>query len=233
MGRRQGPSEERRAAIIQAAEDVFTEQGYHGASIREIARRADVSSALLYWFFPSKAKLFSGMLLARIDALGVLELPPDVLDVPPDILLPRLVRGFVTAIAQETQVRIIKLVLRESDRESELVNTLGQAVMGRVLGPLSTYLAHQMEVGRVRPANPDFVAQAMMGMIIAMVLRREILQEPESRTWDLVAYADTAVSMFLGGALLPPGAEPAPPVAHRVEAPRARQAARIVVEIEE
>ncbi|HEX6605470.1 MAG TPA: helix-turn-helix domain-containing protein, partial [Chloroflexia bacterium] len=90
MGRRQGPSEERRAAILQAAEAVFTEAGYTGASIREIARRAEVSSALLYWFFPNKAKLFAAVLLAKVDAQGVLEFPPAIFAIPPQEFLPRL-----------------------------------------------------------------------------------------------------------------------------------------------
>src|SRR5215211_6478499 len=115
MGRRQGPSEERRAAILAAAEEVFTEHGYTGASIREIARRADVSSALLYWFFPNKARLFAAVILARVEAVGVLDFPPEILEIAPAELLPRLAHGFIGIISQERQIGLIKLILRESD----------------------------------------------------------------------------------------------------------------------
>src|SRR5438876_10651504 len=115
MGRRQGPSEERRAAILAAAEAEFTAHGYSGASIRAIARRAGVSSALLYWFFPSKAELFAAALLARADAQQFMVFPPGIFEQPPEVVLPGLAHGFITALSQPEQVRVIKLVLRESD----------------------------------------------------------------------------------------------------------------------
>jgi AcrR family transcriptional regulator len=211
MGRRQGPSEERRAAILEAAEEVFTEHGYSGASIREIARRAEVSSALLYWFFPNKAKLFAAVILARVEAVGVLDFPPDIFEIPPAELLPRLAHGFIHVMSQEQQVGLVKLILRESDREPELINALAQVVMGRVLEPLRAYLTHQMDLGRLRRTEPEFLAQAFMGMFIAAMLRREVLQEPEIQRWDLDAYVDTATRIFLDGALLPPGSAPDPP----------------------
>jgi AcrR family transcriptional regulator len=49
---------ELRADLIEAARDVFVERGYHGASLRQIAIRANATQADLYRHFPSKAKLF-------------------------------------------------------------------------------------------------------------------------------------------------------------------------------
>ena len=88
MGRRQGSSEERRAVILAAAEAIFSEQGYHGASIRAIAQRAGVSSGLLYWFFPNKAKLFAAVLLAQVEAQGGLRAADRGAGCPPEVLLP-------------------------------------------------------------------------------------------------------------------------------------------------
>jgi TetR/AcrR family transcriptional regulator, mexJK operon transcriptional repressor len=164
MGRRQGPSEERRAAILQAAEAVFTEAGYTGASIREIARRAEVSSALLYWFFPNKAKLFAAMLLAKVDAQGVLEFPPEIFEIPPEVLLPRVARGFAQFMSSSQQINLMKLLLRETDREPELIATMSQTISQRALTPMGAYIRRQMDLGRIRRDNPEFVAQAFLGM---------------------------------------------------------------------
>lgn len=231
MGRRQGPSEERRTAILQAAEAVFTEAGYTGASIREIARRAEVSSALLYWFFPNKAKLFAAMLLAKIDAQGVLALPPEIFDIPPEELLPRVAHGFARFMGSNPQINLMKLMLRESDREPDLIATMSQTISGRALTPMGAYMRRQMEKGRMRRDNPDFVAQAFLGMFIAVVLRREVLQEPDSRTWDLDSYVDTAVSLFLRGVLPAPGEMVEPMPAPPPEAPPVDKAARKVEHI--
>ena len=56
-------------AILAAATEVFSRQGFHGASIREIAKAADMSTASLYHHFGSKQDL-----LYRIVDLGMDEL---------------------------------------------------------------------------------------------------------------------------------------------------------------
>ncbi|MDX6675402.1 MAG: hypothetical protein QOH11_2820, partial [Solirubrobacteraceae bacterium] len=48
------PAGERRAAILDAAMNVFADRGYHASSIDEIAREAGVSKALIYEHFASK-----------------------------------------------------------------------------------------------------------------------------------------------------------------------------------
>ena len=55
--RRRRPGEVR-ALLLEAARDVFAQKGYGGASTREIAEAADVSEALLFRHFKSKANLF-------------------------------------------------------------------------------------------------------------------------------------------------------------------------------
>ena len=61
-------------AILKAAVEVMGEDGYEGASIRDMASRAGVSVAALYYHFPSKLDLLREFLdeaydvtLARID----------------------------------------------------------------------------------------------------------------------------------------------------------------------
>ena len=53
---------DRRELIEQAALDVFTENGYHGASMSEIARRAGVTPPVLYDHFDSKLDLHRRLL---------------------------------------------------------------------------------------------------------------------------------------------------------------------------
>lgn len=44
-------------AIMAAAEDLFTERGFHGTTLRELSRVANVSQPLLYHYFGSKHDL--------------------------------------------------------------------------------------------------------------------------------------------------------------------------------
>jgi AcrR family transcriptional regulator len=62
--RRRLTAEERRTAILDSALAVFSERGYHSASIDDIAGEAGVSKALIYEHFASKQELH-GDLIAR------------------------------------------------------------------------------------------------------------------------------------------------------------------------
>ncbi|MYH00205.1 MAG: TetR/AcrR family transcriptional regulator [Acidimicrobiaceae bacterium] len=49
-------------ALLKSARQVFAEFGYHGATIAEITRRAEVSTPVLYHHFGSKAGLYSAVM---------------------------------------------------------------------------------------------------------------------------------------------------------------------------
>jgi len=49
-----------RTKLLEAAVDVITEKGFKSASMREIARRAEVGDATIYNYFPTKEKLLYG-----------------------------------------------------------------------------------------------------------------------------------------------------------------------------
>jgi AcrR family transcriptional regulator len=61
-----GPTrgEQTHQAILQAAHDLFIKQGYHGTSMRQIAREADIALGGLYNHFVSKEAVFEAVFLA-------------------------------------------------------------------------------------------------------------------------------------------------------------------------
>jgi AcrR family transcriptional regulator len=60
--RRRLTAEERRTGILDAALAVFSQRGYHDASIDEIAGEAGVSKALIYEHFASKQELYAELI---------------------------------------------------------------------------------------------------------------------------------------------------------------------------
>lgn len=55
------PRDERQQAILAAARDLFSRQGYHGASMPQIARAAEVSVGLIYHIFASKEEILAAI----------------------------------------------------------------------------------------------------------------------------------------------------------------------------
>lgn len=58
-----------RERVLAAARDLFDELGFEAATIREVARRADVSVGSVFTSFASKAELLSQVMADRVDAL--------------------------------------------------------------------------------------------------------------------------------------------------------------------
>jgi AcrR family transcriptional regulator len=63
------PRGERRDQLMAAALEVFVAQGYHAASMDDIATRAGVSKPVLYQHFPGKLELYLALLDASADGL--------------------------------------------------------------------------------------------------------------------------------------------------------------------
>ncbi|GIJ45084.1 TetR family transcriptional regulator [Virgisporangium aliadipatigenens] len=55
------------AAIHAAAREAFAEQGYHATSVRDIARRAGVSMAALYYHYEGKQELLFAVLRESVE----------------------------------------------------------------------------------------------------------------------------------------------------------------------
>lgn len=59
-----------REDILDAAEETFAEHGYAGTSLREIAKRAHVTQALVTYYFGTKESLFREVFLRRGRAIA-------------------------------------------------------------------------------------------------------------------------------------------------------------------
>ena len=61
-----------RARIQQVAVELFTEHGYDGTSLREIAERLDVTKAALYYHFKSKEDIVASLVQDYADQMDAL-----------------------------------------------------------------------------------------------------------------------------------------------------------------
>lgn len=69
--KKSGEKPERRFdAILDAAEVVFAESGYEGASLRKIANLAGVAQALIHYHFKNKEQLFEAMVSRRSSSIN-------------------------------------------------------------------------------------------------------------------------------------------------------------------
>ena len=67
--RRRLSAADRRTAILAAALEVFSERGFHGASLEDVAAQGGVSKALIYEHFDSKRELERALLEMHVHEL--------------------------------------------------------------------------------------------------------------------------------------------------------------------
>ncbi len=63
------PRMQRRAQLLEAAQAVFVEKGYHSTGMEDIAERAGVSKPVLYQHFPGKLELYLAVVDVHTQAL--------------------------------------------------------------------------------------------------------------------------------------------------------------------
>ena len=191
---------DRRAQILDAAFKEFSEKGFKGATIKSIAGVAGLQSpALIYWYFPDKEALFREVLGAKIPVLRAVRDPSGLLDLPPEEVLPSIARGYLSTFDNPAAQRMVRLIMGEAMRRPEIAEIFGSAVIKRVLGFLKSYMARQVELGRLRPHDVRSSARAFIGMLLPQaggklffpVIREDGLTDEE--------HIETAVNVFLEG----------------------------------
>jgi len=61
-GKREATKAHNRRAILDAAQEIFTEMGFGAASIRDVVRRSGLAAGTFYNYFPDKESVFQAVL---------------------------------------------------------------------------------------------------------------------------------------------------------------------------
>jgi AcrR family transcriptional regulator len=191
---------DRRGQILDAAFEEFSEKGFRGATIKSIARAAQLQSpALIYWYFPDKEALFREVLEARIPVLRTVRDPAGLLDLPPEKVLPIIARRYLSTFDNPAAQRMARLMVGEAMRRPEIAEVFGNTVIKRVLGFLKGYMERQIELGRLRPHDARSSARAFMGMLIPQAGGKLIFPVIREDGPTDEEHLETTASIFLEG----------------------------------
>src|SRR3954463_3800320 len=145
-GTRRARSEQARQAklqaILDAALDVFAENGFAGARLDDVAARAGVAKGTIYLYAESKQALFEDLIRSGIGApIEALEARVLALDLPAEATLRTLFSWLRTEVLGTRRRDIARLVLTEAHRFPELAEIYHREVVGRGLRFIRTVAA--------------------------------------------------------------------------------------------
>ncbi len=166
-----------RQRLLDAAEEVFAEKGYHGTGVEDIVRASDSSKGGFYFHFPNKQAIF----LALIDAL-----------------VPRLAAAVDRAIAAETDPveqldAALRTVLETFSRHRRLskillIEAVGlghgfdeklMQTRGRFASMIQEYLDRAVAAGAIAPQDTETAAWVWFGAINEIVVRWLATNQPQ------------------------------------------------------
>ncbi|REL36727.1 TetR/AcrR family transcriptional regulator [Thalassotalea euphylliae] len=126
--------------ILNAATELFTEQGYHATSMALIAQHANVSKQTVYSHFGSKEELFAAAIEQKCDTSGLLDINHIDLSDPKSALLAVAKRFFLMVTSKEA-LAVHKICAYESKKYPQLSELFYQAGPERLTADVAKLLA--------------------------------------------------------------------------------------------
>jgi AcrR family transcriptional regulator len=195
--------QETRQKILEGALKVFSVHGYHKASIKKIAKAAEIkSSALIYHYFEDKKALFNAIVreLSPARDLPILnsEIAEQAMNIPPEIVLNQIGNGVLSLLDDPEMTNIVKLFLSEAARMPEVALSLIETQQ-QMLGFLIRYFQHHIDNGTFREHDVEVSARAFVGMIMVNILATLVFTPLGKDVPKSDIYVREIVNIFLNG----------------------------------
>jgi AcrR family transcriptional regulator len=153
---RQDRSSARREAILAAALEEFSSQGFAATRLDDVAKRAGVAKGTIYLHFRDKESLFQELIRTMLTPLvGSIEALRDA-DIPMRALADQIVELFVREVFLTRRKDVIRLMISEGRRFPKLAEFYYREVLERIMGALRVLLQRAAARGEVPAAIAQF-----------------------------------------------------------------------------
>lgn len=188
----------RRQAFLQAAREVFLEQGYEEASVNDVVRRAGGSLATLYAQFGNKEGLFLAVAQDQNDRFVKAILPECVDHLPLQEGLEAMGRRYLRALLAKDNLAFFRIMVGEGRKFPQLLQRFQLTGSERVRAVVADYLR---KCG-AQMADPEAVAPYFLEIIRSKHHYRAMSdQNYHLSDTEVDQYVAHAVAFFLNGAL--------------------------------
>lgn len=186
-----------RSRILVAAQEMLISASLAELSMDRLAAAAGVSRGTLYRLYPGKAALLRGLFDAYAPFEAVRAILAEHREEPPSVVLP-LIAGEIVGVAGE-RLGLMRAILFEATRASEDAVAGVRQPFEATIGMLAEYIAHQMDLGRVRRMHPILALQGFIGPLFFHLLTRPLLDELVGLPMTPAEAAGELVSVSVAG----------------------------------
>lgn len=168
--------------ILDAAARVFSEKGFHAATIKDVALAAGVAHGTVYTYFESKEALLLGLFdLMSAQTVSEPPAPLPIADTPHDLL--RTTFRQPLAALTSGNAELFRIIFSEA-----LVNrTFADRLRIQILEPMltgSAALLTPLFADQPAPADLDLRLRALSSLILGTILQRVLHDDLLEARWD-------------------------------------------------
>jgi AcrR family transcriptional regulator len=191
----------KRAAILDAAGQVFLQNGYVGTSMDEIAAAAAVSKQTVYKHFADKETLFHELITSTVRTTGHEVADEPVLggDQKFDEELRAFARHLLHGVMQPRVLRLRRVIIAEASRFPLLGRAFYDLGLATTIEKLAAALTQLADEGALDINDPRLAAEQLIWLVLSIPLNRAMLLGDDHgvNAEDLDRYADAGITTFL------------------------------------
>lgn len=198
LSRKEREFQRHRQEILRVALNMFSESGFHGVTMQDIARESEFSVGTLYKFFKNKEDLYGALLLEKIDETktavnAALEAGKDEIDS---------IRGYLEDLIRlvRKNATFFRLYLAEIYKTGPAsLASIDMELKGRRergIARLAGLFERGIRNKVFRDLDPFLMAAALDGIIVGLII--QYLENGDRYPLD----ADTIMEIFFGPILL-------------------------------
>lgn len=165
-----------RERLLDAAEQVFAEKGYHGAVVDDIIRVSDSSKGGFYFHFPNKQAIFLALVDALVPKLAAAVERAITAETDPVRQLDAALRTVLELFSRHR--RLTKILLVEAVGLGHGFDEKLMQTRGRFAAMIQSYLDRAVAASAIPPIDTDTASWAWFGAINEIVVRWLVTGQP-------------------------------------------------------
>lgn len=196
-----GRGQETRAAIMDAAYQLFVRHGFHGTSMRQIAMKAGVSLGAAYNHFASKQDIFRALLVEHSPYRSIVEALPAPQAESAAATLQGVMQDAIEILARNSDFfRLVFIDVQEFQAAN--VGAVAGEILPLMLGFFRQLVEQGVRTGEFRPVNPVVLMRALGGLTVSGVILEKLVRPlaPQSYVPD---WGRETADILLHGVLQP------------------------------
>lgn len=191
-------NEVKRKQILNAATQIFTEQGYSSTSMDSIAKQADVSKQTVYSHFGNKEELFAASIKQKCDSSMDFDFTVNSSTNARECLL-TIAHLFLKMITSKEAIAVHKICSFESTTYPQLSALFYQAGPERLTAELTQLMISLNDLGHLSINQPKFAAIQFLHMIKGETWIRSEFNLPKISQTEIDEYLSNSVDFFIRG----------------------------------